>query len=294
MKKVKLTILSILLVFVTVFTLVGCDRLFDENTEPTPPGASQVNITRETAEVGVGKAIQLVAQKQNNTDPTVWFSSDDRIATVSATGRVEGKYPGVVTITAMAGSASDTCTVTVTGEVPEGSVEYNKQVTGNGAITVAGGYELGDTATVTFTPNACYELIEDSVKVNGVAMTPVNGTLSFEAMETNYVIEAAFRGQILSVKTTCDTALGSVVVEDKEYRYGDEIVVKATAVENYCVYGAIVNGKTVATDGTFTIKSTDYVATNFDVEVLIKGVDVKVKKNAENGTIEVDGETIYN
>ncbi|MBQ7224339.1 MAG: Ig-like domain-containing protein, partial [Clostridia bacterium] len=294
MKKVKLTILSVLLAFVTAFTLVGCDRLFDESTEPTPPGASHVNITRETAEVEVGKAIQLVAQKQNNTDATVWFSSDDRIATVSATGRVEGKYPGVVTITAMAGSASDTCLVTVTGEVPEGSISYDKQVTGNGSITVKGGYELGDIATVTITPDACYELIEGSVKVNGEVFTPVDGVFSFEAVEENYIIEASFRGQVLKVSATCDANLGNVSFEEKEYRYGDEIVFSASAVENYRVYGATVNGKAIATDGTFTVKTTDYVSTNFDVQVLIKGVDVKVNKTAENGAIEIDGDLIYN
>ncbi len=68
-------------------------------------------INKKTATVVVGKTITL---KITGTKKAVkWYSSNKRIATVSKTGKVKGKKPGRVTITAKAGKKTFKCKVTV-------------------------------------------------------------------------------------------------------------------------------------------------------------------------------------
>lgn len=77
--------------------------------------ATSLDITEESATVKVNELVQLNATvaPDNTTDKIVWASSDETVAKVSASGVVYGIKAGTATITATAGSFSDTCPVTV-------------------------------------------------------------------------------------------------------------------------------------------------------------------------------------
>lgn len=78
-----------------------------------------IALTPATATVAVNKTAQITAgiTPTNATNKKVaWKSSDDKIATVDATGKVTGKAKGAATITATTedGGKTATCSVTVT------------------------------------------------------------------------------------------------------------------------------------------------------------------------------------
>ena len=67
----------------------------------------------ETAEVEVNESIELKATTYPVAGPITWTSSDSTKATVDANGKVTGVASGTAIITAVSGSASASCTVTV-------------------------------------------------------------------------------------------------------------------------------------------------------------------------------------
>lgn len=93
-----------------------------EGTTPTaamafaPDTANIVTaiLLTETADVEVGEDIQLTATTYPVAGPITWTSSDATKATVDASGKVTGVGSGTAIITAVSGSASASCTVTVT------------------------------------------------------------------------------------------------------------------------------------------------------------------------------------
>ena len=92
-----------------------------ENTTPgttmafAPDTANVVTaiLMTETAEVDVDEEIQLVAKTFPVDGPITWSSSATTYATVDSNGVVKGKASGTAVITAVSGSASASCTVTV-------------------------------------------------------------------------------------------------------------------------------------------------------------------------------------
>ena len=93
-----------------------------EGTTPTaamafaPDTANIVTaiLLTETADVEAGEDIQLTATTYPVAGPITWTSSDATKATVDASGKVTGVGSGTAIITAVSGSASASCTVTVT------------------------------------------------------------------------------------------------------------------------------------------------------------------------------------
>ena len=69
-----------------------------------------------TANVNVGESITVNAAltPANATTPISWSSNDETIATVDESGNITGIASGTATITATAGTVSDTCVVSVT------------------------------------------------------------------------------------------------------------------------------------------------------------------------------------
>ena len=90
----------------------------------TPPRATTVAVTPASAELSaVNTTVQLHAEVRDQDGRTmadasvVWMSGSTTVATVSAAGLVTAVANGTATITAMAGSASGSATVTVAQEV---------------------------------------------------------------------------------------------------------------------------------------------------------------------------------
>ncbi len=108
----------------------------------------------ETAEVEAGATTQLTAALTpgNATSEVVWTSDNEAVVSVDQTGKITGVDVGTATITATAGSVSDTCAVTVseakiypvvvfqdsfengTPNENTGIVSTNGSITWNGAV----------------------------------------------------------------------------------------------------------------------------------------------------------------
>ena len=81
----------------------------------------------------------------NTTDPIVWMSSDDSIATVNQNGGIIPIADGTVTITAKCGDYSDTCTVTV-NLMTRGDIDYTENALDG--VTWNNGKIYDDTGTM--------------------------------------------------------------------------------------------------------------------------------------------------
>ncbi|UCF20345.1 MAG: Ig-like domain-containing protein, partial [Gemmatimonadota bacterium] len=115
--------------FVTfLLTLVACGDDSDSVTGPRP--AATVVITPDSAEVVVGRTVQLTVTVRDQAgaalmNPAVtWSSSDSGVAEVDSTGLVSGEAPGWSLITATCEGKADTSSVVVT-TVPVDSLEIS-------------------------------------------------------------------------------------------------------------------------------------------------------------------------
>lgn len=82
----------------------------------TTPHATAVSVEESTATIGIGESITLHGSiaPANAVETIVWSSNRENIARISNTGIVTGVAAGTATITATAGSYTDTCEITVT------------------------------------------------------------------------------------------------------------------------------------------------------------------------------------
>ena len=82
------------------------------------PPPSTITVTPSSANVEVGKTVQLNAVYRDGQGRTVsktftWESSNTQVATISSSGKVTGRKEGTVTIKATASGVTGTATVTV-------------------------------------------------------------------------------------------------------------------------------------------------------------------------------------
>ncbi|MBO4459427.1 MAG: S-layer homology domain-containing protein [Clostridiales bacterium] len=82
---------------------------------PAPTKAATVSLAlnKKTANIICGKTLTLKATLKGSSSKITWKSSDTKIATVDASGKIKAKMAGEVTITATAAGKSAKCTVTV-------------------------------------------------------------------------------------------------------------------------------------------------------------------------------------
>ena len=79
----------------------------------TPTPSVSLNLDKSSATVVCGKSLKLKATQDRTAVKVTWKSSDNKVATVDANGKVTAKMAGQATITATAAGKSATCTVTV-------------------------------------------------------------------------------------------------------------------------------------------------------------------------------------
>lgn len=86
-----------------------------DTIQPKTNVITGIGVTPSTATVTVDETTTITASvtPAGATATITWSSNDDSVATVDANGVVTGVSAGTATITATAGSYSDTCTVTV-------------------------------------------------------------------------------------------------------------------------------------------------------------------------------------
>ena len=156
--------------------------------------ASQIVVTPFAARlVTIGLTIQLAASasdaRGNPTppQPLTWSSSDQNVATVSATGLVSAVAPGSVTVTANAGGVSGSATIDV------GTVAYVAQ-TSTGVSVIA----TASNTVVATVPKADQSF--------GVAITP-DGAFAYVTNQNS--------AQVSVIATASNTVVATVFVADQ-------------------------------------------------------------------------------
>jgi len=146
--------------------------------------------------------------------------------------------------------------------------------------------QMGDTVTVTATPDANYELAQ--IVVNGKAITGNTFVMPAE----NVTVEVTFNKYIYAV-TVKAAENGTVTVDKTSAKVGETVTVTATPDADYELYQIIVNGKAIS-GNTFVMTAEDTTVT----ATFNKNVFTVTVKAAENGTVSVDkasakvGETV--
>ena len=134
-------------------------------------------------------------------------------------------------------------------EVPE-TVTLNIAENENGTITTdCQNYLIGETVTLTVTPNEGYACA--SLSVNGEAVELTNGTYTFTATDASYQIEAVY-GK-LSIINITKPVNGMVTTDSSKYFVGDKVTLTVTPDAKYECTSLEVDGEEVElTDGTYT------------------------------------------
>ncbi|MBP5655866.1 MAG: S-layer homology domain-containing protein [Clostridiales bacterium] len=81
--------------------------------QPTKADTITLTLDKKEESVICGKTVSVKATLTGSSDKITWTTSDKKVATVDANGKVSAKMAGTVTITAAAAGKSATCTVTV-------------------------------------------------------------------------------------------------------------------------------------------------------------------------------------
>ena len=179
---------------------MGRPSYFHSYVEGTLDPNASVSIDEDTLNLVEGETGPLNATVEPEGTPITWTSSDPVVATVDANGNVTAHNPGTATITARAGTASDTCEVTVSsrpvnirivGEDMYGTAEEPVYATtdDDGNVTTTGASEDnynikwdGETLTLN---NAT--VIVDEVKnenVNNAIELTEGGNIQIEGVNT--------------------------------------------------------------------------------------------------------------
>lgn len=120
----RIVFASVTLIIALFFT--GCKK-----EDVAPIEVAEVTMSQEIAEIEVGSTLQLAASvtPTNADDKTViWSSTKNSVATVSKKGLVAALKEGKTTITAMAGSKTATCEVTVVkATIPVSGIELSEK-----------------------------------------------------------------------------------------------------------------------------------------------------------------------
>ncbi len=187
---------NLIFVFGYQSTAASGTLFFDNISLMKKVDATAISIP-ETAELEAGATAQLTATltPAESSTKVVWSSDNTDVVTVSQTGKITAVAAGSATITATAGSVSDTCTVTVTGNASE--------IVATGiSVNETAEVEVGATAqlTATLTPgNATTEVVwtsdDDTVvsvdqtgKITGVATGTATITATAESVYDTCVV----------------------------------------------------------------------------------------------------------
>ena len=140
------------IVLMDMLAFVGCAN-DDNGNDSVPATAVVLDVTEK--DLVMGETLQLTATPApaDTTDPVVWSSDKETVATVSETGLVTAVAPGTAVVKAVCGSVSATCTVQVTEpateydiisfEEEEGMMDFVGSAVELGDIEVVGGSAAG-------------------------------------------------------------------------------------------------------------------------------------------------------
>ena len=297
MKKLGLWLMTILAVILS-FALVACSSGNVTKDEIT------LNETAITLEVG--ETHTLVAT--TNVSEVEWTSSDDAIATVKG-GVVNALSAGSATITARAGSATATCTVTVEAAPEFAELFVDKTVVelreGGAGISVAATFTVNDEALdcqfVWTSENEEIATVQNGkIFPVGVGSTLVTVSVEYngETYAADVNVEVKPDEQIQVSKGTIELELAEIngaILSDTftavAYKAGVEnteaVLTYVSSDENVAIVTAEAGVATVTSvgEGTCTI-SVSYLSAQGKIESLVN-VIVRRSTIELNATIEI-------
>lgn len=227
------------------------------------------------------------------------------LATLTRNGEIMGSATinnGTCNITFAAPGTTGTATLTVFGYnkityiatiniTGGGSQYYNVSVMANptngGTVSGDGAYQLGQSCTVTATPNAGYTFVNwmengNVVSTNAVYTFNVTGnhylTANFQAQPQNY-----------TVSVSANPTNGGTVSGGGTYQQGQQCTVHATANTGYTFTNWTENGNVVSTNAnySFTVTSNRTLVANFTAQTYT----ITATANPTNGGTVAGGGT---
>ena len=268
----------------TGYATPSSDTINGYNGGSTDPVAvTGVTLEKESTsiEVGGSEVLSYTVSPNNATDQSVtWTSSNTNVATVSASGRVEGVAEGTATITVRTtdGNFTDTCTVTVIASSGGGEGTEEDSVTaasgalsgwtasGTGSAYADGSVKFDTTGdnvykTDIFSAECAAGMTELTITIN----SKINGTPN---ASNSYRIDALdSSGNVL----TSVTRTGADVVTSN---YGDTVFTLDSDLTG-CTGFKITYATKGA--GNWGIKTVSWVATysSGESEITVSSIDVK-------------------
>ena len=229
----------------TVTTKALADALPPLSGQGTADSAETVAVTsvslnKNSIELAVGdtKTLTKTISPSNATISNVeWTSSDPNVVAVSANGRIRGISAGIATITVTTddGAKTDTCTVTVSGEVSEVSV------TGVSLDKAAVELTEGDTTTLTAT------VTPDNATNTDVTWTSSNPEVA--TVDAEGKVTAVAAGNAIITVTTDDGKMTATCAV--------KVTAKTTEIDNFVdrLYTNLLNQSVNATDKASLVSS---------------------------------------
>lgn len=170
-----------MLAFTVVF--LGCPQT-PETTTVEVTGVSISTDSGTSVTVGSTLALDATVTPSNATDKTVtWTSSNTSVATVTSAGIVTGKTVGTATITAKAGSKSDSVTITVKAVESTSVAVTGVTITGDTKYLYVGASVLALSADVT-PSNATDKTVTWTSSDTSVATVSSSGVVTPKARGT--------------------------------------------------------------------------------------------------------------
>jgi len=222
--------------------------------------ATAITVSKTAADLKVGEEITLTSKvtPSNSTDPVVWESSDNAVATV-VDGKITAVAPGTATITATAGAKSAACVVTVTAPATDISLDKT-------TASVNVGEDVILTATVTpanSTDAVVWESSDEAIatvadgKVTAVAPGTVTITATAGSVSANCTVTVNSPATAITLnKTSVALRVGQRITLIATVTPADstDSVVWESSDETIAT---VVNGKvTAVADGSATITAT--------------------------------------
>lgn len=160
------------------------------------PTSVSLNYTSCTMNVGNTKQLSATVYPTNATNKSVtWSSSDSQVVSVSSSGKLTAKGPGVATITAKTSNGkTKTCKVTVRGVDITGDILFNYPTVGDVYYLSAKAYPSDTTKFTWSTSNSKIVSISSS------------GKMTAKAAGTATITVKTSDGRSESVKITVDPA----------------------------------------------------------------------------------------
>lgn len=245
MKKV----LSILLAALLLVALAACDNHQDDVIHP-----EAVILEKEAIALQVGQSETLTAVVDlNATDRSVtWSSSDEKIATVDANGKVTAVAEGtaIITVTTNDGGKTATCTVTVTPAPAETVLEV-RGVNATGAETDYILFRADGTYTVygmflgavEFTYDSTYEVKDGVLTVPNPGPNTVTSFGEFPTYPSAEVYGDTVRFTVLSDNGSEITLAAFVLPAEDAAKLG---VTVGEPIEEVAVSGVTLTQDSVA------------------------------------------------